>query len=436
MSSSKELPKGKPEVKTASPAGKLFTSIRELSSHLKFSYSKPTIDNLVFKLHYKVTVAILLASMFLVCAREYFGSNIECTSDKGVPDKVIKTYCFFVGTLTIVRHYNESLLQSGFLPHPGVGPISETDQVSHHKYYLWVPFVLVFQSICFYIPHYYWKLNEGGRIKALVDGLQYSALALGDNDMKLGEREVPSKMTLDKKINLIKEDIILRLRLSRTWSTWLVAMEVVNLLNVTFQIWLINEFLNGHFYDLGLKVLEFRNWNNIADPLETVFPKVTKCIFHKYGPSGSIQQHDALCVMALNIIHEKIYTTLWFWLLFLFTASLLAVIWRAVSFFLYRRSYRFSFMGFHSAGNLGFNNVIRVIHGTQFADWLFLNYLGNNMKSVVFEQLFTALAEELGNKELMLDYQGREQKGAEPVLVGHVYFDDETLPLQQDKKDS
>ncbi|RVE55226.1 hypothetical protein evm_000124 [Chilo suppressalis] len=436
MSSSKELPKGKPEAKTASPDGKLFTSIRELSSHLKFSYSKPTIDNLVFKLHYKVTVAILLASMFLVCAREYFGSNIECISDKGVPDKVIKTYCFFVGTLTIVRHYNESLLQSGFLPHPGVGPISETDQVSHHKYYLWVPFVLVSQSICFYIPHYCWKLNEGGRIKALVDGLQYSALALGDNDMKLGEREVPSKMTLDKKINLIKEDIILRLRLSRTWSTWLVAMEVVNLLNVTFQIWLINEFLNGHFYDLGLKVLEFRNWNNSADPLETVFPKVTKCIFHKYGPSGSIQQHDALCVMALNIIHEKIYTTLWFWLLFLFTASLLAVIWRAVSFFLYRRSYRFSFMGFHSAGNLGFNNVIRVIHGTQFADWLFLNYLGNNMKSVVFEQLFTALAEELGNKELMLDYQGREQKGAEPVLVGHVYFDDETLPLQQDKKDS
>lgn len=51
--------------------------------------------------------------------------------------------------------------------------------------------------------------------------------------------------------------------------------------------------------------------------------QVTKCIFHKYGPSGSIQQHDALCVMALNIIHEKIYTVLWFWLLFLFIASTL-----------------------------------------------------------------------------------------------------------------
>lgn len=51
--------------------------------------------------------------------------------------------------------------------------------------------------------------------------------------------------------------------------------------------------------------------------------QVTKCIFHKYGPSGSIQQHDALCVMALNIIHEKIYAVLWFWLLFLFIVSVI-----------------------------------------------------------------------------------------------------------------
>ncbi|RVE55225.1 hypothetical protein evm_000123 [Chilo suppressalis] len=414
----------------------LFSTIGALSSRLKFQYSKPKIENFVFQLHYKLTVTILLAFVILVCAREYFGSHIQCISDQGVPANVIQSYCFFMATFTIVRHYNESLLQSGFLPHPGVGPVSETDQVLHHTYYQWVPFALFVQSICFYLPHYIWKNKEGGRIKALVDGLQYAALAFEDNDMKLGGRVVPSRMTLDNKINLIKKDIILRLRISRTWSTWLVAMEVVNLLHVMFQIWLIDKFLNGHFIDLGPRVLEFRNWNNIADPLETVFPKVTKCIFHKYGPSGSIQQHDALCVMALNIIHEKIYTVLWFWLLFLFIASLLAVLWRALSFFLYRRSQRFNDMVFRSAGKFDLSNVIRVVNGTQFADWLFLYYLGKNMKSVVFKQLFTALAEELEKKEVMLDYQGHEQKGAEPVLVGQVNFDDETLPLQKDKKAS
>lgn len=42
-----------------------------------------------------------------------------------------------------------------------------------------------------------------------------------------------------------------------------------------------------------------------------VFPRVTKCTFHKYGASGSIQKHDALCVLALNILNEKIYIFLW-----------------------------------------------------------------------------------------------------------------------------
>lgn len=43
-----------------------------------------------------------------------------------------------------------------------------------------------------------------------------------------------------------------------------------------------------------------------ADPMEAVFPKLTKCTFFKYGPSGSIQRHDALCVMALNVVNEKV----------------------------------------------------------------------------------------------------------------------------------
>ncbi|CAH0747751.1 unnamed protein product [Diatraea saccharalis] len=416
----------------------LFTSIGALSPRLHFKATKPKIENFVFKLHYQLTVTILLAFVILVCAREYFGHHIQCISDQGVPPRVIQSYCFFMATFTIVRHYNESLLQTGFLPHPGVGPISSTDEVLHHTYYQWVPFVLFIQAICFYLPHYIWKKKEGGRIKALVDGLQYAALALEDKDMEVAGKVIPSRTTLDNKINLIKKDIILRLRISRTWSTWLVSMEVANLLHVMFQIWLIDRFLQGHFIDLGPRVLQFRNWDNIADPLETVFPKVTKCVFHKYGPSGSIQQHDALCVMALNIIHEKIYTILWFWLLFLFIASVLAVIWRALSFFLYRRSHRFNDIVFKraSAGKFNPNNVIRVVNGYHFADWLFLYYLAKNMSGVVFKQLFMALSEELEKRELPMPQQGYEENGVDPVLIGSIDYNDETLPLHSEKKAS
>merc|ERR1719471_1858696 len=33
--------------------------------------------------------------------------------------------------------------------------------------------------------------------------------------------------------------------------------------------------------------------------MNIVFPKVTKCTFHKYGPSGTITRHDGLCILAL-----------------------------------------------------------------------------------------------------------------------------------------
>ena len=45
--------------------------------------------------------------------------------------------------------------------------------------------------------------------------------------------------------------------------------------------------------------------------------RITKCTFHKYGASGTIETHDAMCVLALNIINEKIFVALWFWFIIL-----------------------------------------------------------------------------------------------------------------------
>ena len=44
---------------------------------------------------------------------------------------------------------------------------------------------------------------------------------------------------------------------------------------------------------------------------------MTKCTFHKFGPSGTVEKKDGLCVLPLNIINEKIYVFLWFWFMIL-----------------------------------------------------------------------------------------------------------------------
>ena len=58
--------------------------------------------------------------------------------------------------------------------------------------------------------------------------------------------------------------------------------------------------------------------------------QVTKCTFHKYGASGTVTKHDGLCILALNIINEKIYCFLWFWFVAVAIFSAMAVVYRFI----------------------------------------------------------------------------------------------------------
>ena len=91
------------------------------------------------------------------------------------------------------------------------------------------------------------------------------------------------------------------------------------------------------------------------DPMVRVFPKVTKCSFQNFGVSGSIQEwvkinhqrsdifklvsklsrFDGLCVLPINMINDKIYILLWFWLFILAIISGLHFIYRLNIFLLW-----------------------------------------------------------------------------------------------------
>ena len=137
------------------------------------------------------------------------------------------------------------------------------------------------------------------------------------------------------------------------------ACEFLNFVNVLLQLLFMNFFLGGEFTTYGSDVISMTNLEQEqrSDPLSRVFPKVTqfdptlimslilrsgfmllnfqihvhcasvtllqvtKCTFHKFGPSGTVQKFDGLCVLPLNIINEKIYVFLWFWFIFLAVVS-------------------------------------------------------------------------------------------------------------------
>ena len=84
---------------------------------------------------------------------------------------------------------------------------------------------------------------------------------------------------------------------------WLLASR-----NILHTFWCIPTF--NHFSCFqGLHILEADPEKHI-NPMAIVFPQVTKCSFFKYGSSDTLQTHDSICVLSINIMNEKIYVFL------------------------------------------------------------------------------------------------------------------------------
>lgn len=74
---------------------------------------------------------------------------------------------------------------------------------------------------------------------------------------------------------------------------------------------------------------DYINWMKYC---ESIFPKVSKCTYQAFGPSGTIQSFDALCLLPLNVINQKLFIIVWVWYIIQLTLSVLNLIyWFIVS---------------------------------------------------------------------------------------------------------
>lgn len=369
-----------PESQHRCAFGRVMLFFLKFSKNVKLRPSDVSIDNLVFKLHYRATFWFLLACTLLVSSKQFIKQHIECISNDSVK-QVINTFCFFSSTYTISHLHNTSYQRGVHILAPGVGPDHPNDDRKYHAYYQWVPFFFGAQAVLFYIPHHIWKKHERGRIQAIVDHvntLPYS----GDSDKEIKGYKISSHETRKKKEKLMK-DIYLswsRMKINRDWALSYIVCEVLNLVNIIFQIVMVNIFIKGQFLSLGIRWME-----DSEEVLDRVFPKVTKCIFHTYGKSGQIQNHDTLCVMSLNIINEKLFTIMWFWFVILFVLTVGAIVWRLFC-FIFHKDYIFNRLvwGEVITGQTLRPAEIDMISNIPFTDWLFLVYIGKNMNSGLF----------------------------------------------------
>ncbi|CAH1176180.1 unnamed protein product [Phaedon cochleariae] len=339
------------------------------------------IDNNIFRLHYKATVIILIAFSLLVTSRQYIGDPIDCIVDE-IPLNVMDTYCWIYSTFTVPNRLVGRIGQD--IVQPGVGSHTDgKDEVKYHKYYQWVCFVLFFQAMLFYVPRYLWKTWEGGRIKMLVLDLNCPIVS---DDCKNDRKR------------LLVDYFTTNLRMQNFYAFRFFICEVLNFINVVGQIFFMDFFLDGEFSTYGSDVLKFTEMEpeEREDPMARVFPKVTKCTFHKYGPSGSVQKFDGLCVLPLNIVNEKIYVFLWFWFILLSVLSGISLLYRVavvvgpkIRLYLLRTQCRIAAP----------DQMETIANKCEIGDWFVLYQLGKNIDPLIFKEVINDLAKKLEGKE-------------------------------------
>ena len=266
------------------------------------------------------------------------------------------------------------------MAHPCVDKSEYTkDERVYHKYYQWVYFVLFFQALCFYAPHFFWKSCESTRLRTLT-------VELKDPLFNLAEKEGFAKR------------VVLYLERNRgmhqKYYHYFALFEVMNLVNVLGQMYVVDVFLGGAFTTYGLDVLNYiqMDQDDRVDPMVRVFPRMTKCTFHRFGASGDVQRHDALCILPLNIINEKIYIIMWFWFVFLAIVSGVWLIYRLLTFV--KPTLRYEFL--KKRANLTRANDLQVVlQDCPTGDWFLYSMMCKNMDSRWFRFVIKLLAERL-----------------------------------------
>jgi len=359
----------------------------------KEKFCQPQPEGLVLRAHYRGTCLMILCFCLLVTTTEWISGNdsvIDClvSGNSPIPENVINMYCWVMGTFSVKKHYVTHTDQLGNLvSQTGVGPYNPhdpNDEIERKLYYQWVPFVLFLQGVMFYVPHLIFKAFEGKKLDSIIAGL--NNWVMSNSERKGKEEELATYIRETKGTH-------------NEWCLKILFAQFLYLVNVVGQIFFTDCFLGYEFSIYGVQAASLLEEapETRVDPMSMIFPRISKCTFHKFGPSGTITRHDAQCVLPINIINEKIYVFMWFWFIALTLATVLHLIWTLGLTFSFRsRRVIIKRKLWLNPKKNNFNiNVNLIVNFLDFGDWKLLYHLMRNMDALVFAEFCSELTAQL-----------------------------------------
>ncbi|KAL5276554.1 hypothetical protein ACFFRR_002025 [Megaselia abdita] len=346
-----------------------------------FKWQDVQTDNAIFRLHTMFTTALLLMCSMIITATQFVGNPISCIV-QSIPAHVVNTFCWITSTFTMPDAFKR---QVGLeVAHPGVSnDFNDETAKKYYTYYQWVCFVLFFQAVACYLPKFIWDKFEGNLLRTIVMGLNIAICPEGEKQAKKGA-------ILDYITKHIKRHKFYAIRY------W--CCEFLCLVNIIVQMYAMNRFFDGEFMSYGTRILELgdTHQDDRVDPMVYIFPRVTKCIFHKYGPSGSLQKHDALCILPLNIVNEKTYIFIWFWF-WIMTAMLVGLlIFRSVIIFV--PTLRPKILNARNR-MVPIETCRALSKKLDIGDWWLIYMLGRNLDPMIYKEIAAELAKQVDHKK-------------------------------------
>ena len=191
------------------------------------------IDNYAFKLFYRATVVLLIASALLATSKQAFGDPISCQVQlgSGVKDDVLNSFCWMYSSFNIPEAFTGTCAKRGQDP-----------TILYNSYYQWVPIFLLLKVAAFCTPRVLWLMFEGGLMKWLSKGTK---------DKVVDSPKEKQALLLDafSKYLLRSQD--------RIYALKYFICEQANSLVLLLSWWTTHRFLKGQFLDYGLQVVSY-----------------------------------------------------------------------------------------------------------------------------------------------------------------------------------
>ncbi|GFX84703.1 innexin inx1 [Trichonephila clavipes] len=350
-------------------------------------FEKTKIDYAIFRLHYVFTAGLLFIFFVIVTTFQVAGNPLACEASGEETIPAIPAYCWIHSTFVIPKAFYKDVPEE--IAHPGIDSTQDPKKFRYITYYQWVYFMLFFQAVLFYIPRWLWKTWERGKMRTLTKGFN-NALLPGPK--------------LNEEFEALSRYLVKTLGSHDAYAAKYYLCELLSLLNIIAQFFLLDIFFSGKYIDFGVRIIEFytsesyhrQNKNGTyyirGNPMIIMFPRVSKCIYRAFGSTSMIDVQDVICILTLNVVNEKIYIFLWFWFVILGILTVTSII---IDFFLII-SWCIRLWTLQARFYLVDKEDFRIlVRKGSFGDWLILDLIGRNINHVVFRNLLSDVASKM-----------------------------------------